>query len=119
VAIAMRPRFAGEARQAILAAMASNIRPKWVIVVEPDIEIHDSSEMEWAMCFRVQPNCDVFVIERTPVGPADPSIDDKVPLAERTSAVVGIDATRPFGKPFADAADVPGWKEIFVPELNQ
>ncbi len=119
VVIAMRPRFAGEARQAILAAMASNIRPKWVIVVEPDIEIHDSSEVEWAMCFRVRPDCDVFVIERTPVGPADPSIDDQVPPAERASAAVGIDATRPFGKPFADAADVPGWKEIFVPELNR
>ena len=34
----MRPRFAGEARQVILAAMSSNIRPKWVIVVDPDID---------------------------------------------------------------------------------
>ena len=71
------------------------------------------------MCFRVRPDCDVFVIEQTPAGPVDPSIDDKVPLAERTSAAVGIDATRPFGKSFADAADVDGWKEILVPELNQ
>src|SRR5262249_19149337 len=29
VVIAMQPRYAGEARQVILAAMASNIRPKW------------------------------------------------------------------------------------------
>ena len=35
--ISMQPRFAGEARQVILAAMSSNIRPKWTIVVEPDV----------------------------------------------------------------------------------
>src|SRR5580704_15126433 len=40
VVIGMAPRFAGEARQVILAAMASYIRPKWLIVVEPDIDVH-------------------------------------------------------------------------------
>src|SRR5215468_7253190 len=55
VVIAMQPRYAGEARQAILAAMASNIRPKWTIVVDPDIDVHSSTEVEWALAFRVQP----------------------------------------------------------------
>ena len=64
VVIAMAPRFAGEARQVILAAMASNIRPKWVVVVEPDIDVHNSAEVEWAMAFRVQPRKDVIVIDR-------------------------------------------------------
>jgi 2,5-furandicarboxylate decarboxylase 1 len=76
VVIAMAPRFAGEARQVILAAMASNIRPKWVIVVEPDIDVHNSAEVEWAMAFRVQPREDVIVIDSIPAGPSDPSIDD-------------------------------------------
>ena len=31
VVISMNQRFAGEARQVILAAMSSNIRPKWVV----------------------------------------------------------------------------------------
>jgi 2,5-furandicarboxylate decarboxylase 1 len=117
VVIAMKPRYAGEARQAIMAAMASNIRPKWVIAVEPDINIHDSAEVEWAMSFRVQPDHDVFVVPYTPAGPLDPSVDDTVALNARTSASVGIDATRPFGKTYPDVADVPGWEEFVVPEL--
>ena len=119
VVIAMRPRFAGEARQAILAAIASKIRPKWVVVVDPDINVHNSAEVEWAMCFRVRPDRDVFVIDQTPAGPLDPSVGDNVPLAARTSAAVGIDATRPFGEPFAEAADVPGWQDYVVPELDK
>jgi 4-hydroxy-3-polyprenylbenzoate decarboxylase/2,5-furandicarboxylate decarboxylase 1 len=117
VVIAMKQRFAGEARQAILATMASNIRPKWVVVVDPDINVFDSGEVEWAMSFRVQPDRDVFVIPQTPAGPLDPSVNGKVPLAARTSATVGIDATRPFGEPFPEVADVPGCQEYAVPEV--
>lgn len=117
VVIAMKQRFAGEARQAILATMASNIRPKWVVVVDPDINVFDSGEVEWAMSFRVQPDRDVFVINATPAGPLDPSVNGKVPLAARTSAMVGIDATRPFGETFPEVADVPGWQEYAVPEV--
>lgn len=118
VIIGMRPRFAGEARQAILAAMSSNIRPKWVIVVEPDINVHDPAEVEWAMSFRVRPDHDVYVIDRTPAGPADPAVGDTVTMTAPISSAVGIDATRPFGEKFADVADVPGWQNYRVPELT-
>ncbi len=118
VIISMRPRFAGEARQAILATMASNIRPKWVVIVEPDINIHDPSEVEWAMCFRVRPDRDVFVVDQTPAGPLDPSVETDMALASRMSASVGIDATRPLGEAFPDVADVPGWEDYSLPELD-
>jgi hypothetical protein len=55
VVIAMTPRYEGEARHAILAAMASNLHPKWVVVVDLDVDIRKSSEVEWAMSFRVKP----------------------------------------------------------------
>ena len=120
VVIAMAPRFAGEARQVILAAIASNIRPKWVIVVEPDIDVHNSAEVEWALAFRVQPREDAIVIDRIPSGPSDPSIDDPTkPRLLRTASAIGIDATRPFGKPFSEVADVPGWEDFDVPELDE
>src|SRR2546429_1959016 len=73
VVIAMNQRFAGEARQVILAAMASNIRPKWTIVVDPDIDVHSSSEVEWALAFRSQPQQDAIIVEQIPSGPSDPS----------------------------------------------
>jgi 4-hydroxy-3-polyprenylbenzoate decarboxylase/2,5-furandicarboxylate decarboxylase 1 len=118
--IAMRPRFAGEARQAILAAMSMNTRPKWVVVVDPDIDVHNPSEVEWAMCFRVQPTRDVFIVDQTPGGPADPShpLVDKVPPSQLLSSAVGIDATLPFGEHFPDVADVPGWREFVIPGLK-
>jgi 4-hydroxy-3-polyprenylbenzoate decarboxylase/2,5-furandicarboxylate decarboxylase 1 len=114
----MQPRFAGEARQAILAAMASNIRPKWVIAVEPDIDIYASDEVEWAMCFRVRPAQDVFVVDQLPAGPLDPSVGEAHATAARMSSAVGVDATRPFGETFPDVADVPGWQDYAVPELE-
>ena len=38
----------GEARQAILAAMGTNLRPKHVVVVDPDIDVNDPDQVEWA-----------------------------------------------------------------------
>jgi 4-hydroxy-3-polyprenylbenzoate decarboxylase/2,5-furandicarboxylate decarboxylase 1 len=118
VVIAMQPRYAGEARQLILAAMASNIRPKWTIIVDPDIDVHSSTEVEWALAFRVQPQRDVIVIENTPAGPSDPSVDLSKDRTMRISSCIGIDATRPFGEPFYDVADVPGWEDFPMPELD-
>ena len=107
-------------RQVILAAMSSNIRPKWTIVVDPDIDVHNSADVEWAMAFRVQPQQDVIVIDRIPSGPSDPSIDDPAkPRLMRTASAIGVDATRPFGKPFSEVADVPGWEDFEVPELDR
>ncbi len=119
VVISMRPRFAGEPRQVILSAIASNIRPKWVVIVDPDIDVHSSSEVEWAMAFRVQPRRDVMIIDDIPAGPSDPSIDEPSrPRPMRTASAIGIDATRPFGKPFSEVADVPGWQDFPMPELG-
>jgi len=120
VVISMQPRFAGEARQVILAAMASNIRPKWTIIVEPDIDVHSSAEVEWALAFRTQPQQDTIIVEQIPSGPSDPSIDEPTkPRPLRTASCIGIDATRPFGKPFSEVADVPGWEDFAVPELDE
>ena len=119
VVVSMEPRFKGEPRQVILAAMASNIRPKWVIVVDPDIDVHSSTDVEWAMAFRFQPHRDMVVQEGIPAGPSDPSIDDPKQMRPlRTGSAIGIDATRPFGQPYSEVADVPGWDEITVPELT-
>lgn len=112
VVIAMTPRYEGEARQAILAAMASNLHPKWVVVVDPDIDIRKSSEVEWAMSFRVKPREDVFVVDRTAAAPLDPYTDGGY------SSSVGIDATRPFGVEFPDVSEVPGWRDFDLPEIE-
>lgn len=113
VVIAMKPRYQGEARQAILAAMASNLHPKWVIAVDPDVDIRNSAEVEWAQSFRVKPREDVFVVERTAAAPLDPSTDGDL------SSSVGIDATIPVGVDFPEVADVPGWRDFALPEIDK
>lgn len=116
--ISMKPRYVGEARHAILAAMSSNIRPKWVVVVDPDIDVHDSTEVEWALSFRVQPASDVIIIDELPSGPVDPSAKGGDDHASKRMSAIGIDATRPFGVAFPDVADVPGWREYDFPEIK-
>src|SRR5581483_8844572 len=95
VVIEMEPRFAGEARQVILSMMLSNIRPKWTVIVDPDIDVHSSTEVEWAMAFRVQPARDVITVDNVPAGPSDPSVDLTRERTMRTASMIGIDATRP------------------------
>lgn len=136
VVIAMRPRYAGEARSAILAAMGSNMRPKTVIVVDPDIDVHDSGEVEWALAFRTQPARDAIIVDNLPGGALDPTADESLPPDQRTGSALGIDATYPYGtvikevgeicgpakaehgKEFVEVADVPGWREYDFPELD-
>lgn len=113
VVIAMTPRYEGEARHAILAAMASNLHPKWVVVVDLDIDIRKSSEVEWAQLFRVKPREDVFVVDRTATAPLDPYTDGGY------SSSVGIDATRPFGVEFPDVSEVPDWRSFDLPEIDK
>ncbi|MGE5674487.1 MAG: UbiD family decarboxylase [Mycobacterium leprae] len=117
--IAMKPRYAGEARHVALAAMSTNVRPKYVIVVEPDIDVFNSAEVEWALSFRSQPGNDAIIVDNLPAGPLDPSVGESKALAARTMSAIGIDATRPFGEPFSKVADVPGWQEFHLPELEK
>jgi 4-hydroxy-3-polyprenylbenzoate decarboxylase/2,5-furandicarboxylate decarboxylase 1 len=135
--MAMRPRFTGEARNAILAAMGSNVRPKTVIAVDPDIDVQSSEEVEWALAFRSQPARDVIIVDGLPGGPLDPTLDESLPPDRRTGSALGIDATYPYGtvvkvageacgpaqadhgKEFVEVADVPGWCEYDFPELGK
>jgi 2,5-furandicarboxylate decarboxylase 1 len=116
--LAIEQRFAGEARQAILAAMSSNTRPKWVIAVDPDIDVYDKTDVEWAMSFRVQPARDVFIVDNVAAGPSDPTVTAQKNRALRLNSTVGIDATKPFGQPFSKVADVPNWQNFDFPELD-
>lgn len=133
----MRPRFAGESRAAILSAISSNLRPKIVIAVDPDIDVHDSTQVEWATAFRIQPSRDVIVVDHLPAGPLDPSTDHTLPNDMQFGSALGIDATFPYGtvvkvggdvcgpavaehgREFLSVADIPGWREFDVPELRR
>jgi 4-hydroxy-3-polyprenylbenzoate decarboxylase/2,5-furandicarboxylate decarboxylase 1 len=142
IVIAMKQRYAGEARHAILTAIASSQRPKLVVVVDPDIDVRNPDQVEWAIAFRSQPARDVIIVGDLPGGTLDPSIDASLPLDRRTGSAMGIDATFPFGADeqkaadvpagevcgpavaeqgheFFKVADVPGWQDYDFPELQR
>jgi 4-hydroxy-3-polyprenylbenzoate decarboxylase/2,5-furandicarboxylate decarboxylase 1 len=136
IVFSIRPRFAGEARAAILAAMTTNLRPKTVIAVDPDIDVHDPDQVEWATAFRSQPARDTMIVDGLPGGPLDPTVDESLPNDQRLGSAMGIDATFPYGtvvklagdvcgpavaehgKEFLAVADIPGWREYDFPELR-
>ena len=142
IVIAMKQRYAGEARHAILTAIASSQRPKLVVVVDPDIDVRNPDQVEWAIAFRSQPARDVIIVDDLPGGTLDPSIDGSLPLDRRVGSAMGIDATFPFGADeqkaadvpageacgpavaeqgheFFKVADVPGWQDYDFPELQK
>ncbi|MFL5287461.1 MAG: UbiD family decarboxylase [Rhodopila sp.] len=142
IVISMKQRYAGEARHAILTAIASSQRPKLVVVVDPDIDVRNPDQVEWAIAFRSQPARDVIIIGDVPGGTLDPSIDGSIPLDRRVGSAMGIDATFPFGADeqkapdvpageacgpavaehgheFFKVADIPGWQDYDFPELQK
>ena len=123
VVIAMTKPDSFQVRQAMWGAWSIDpTAGKITVVVDDDIDIRDAFAVNWAIAFRVQPDRDVWVQEKTPAQPADPSVrpDQVDPLDPNKSwgSKLCIDATRK--KEFPPAAMPPAehlaivrerWKE--------
>lgn len=80
----------GDARQAALAAFASDKDLKHVVVVNEDVDIFDSDDVEWAVATRSQADEDVFIVSGAKGSPLETSHN-----LRGTTAKMGIDATYP------------------------
>jgi 2,5-furandicarboxylate decarboxylase 1 len=89
--IQLDQKYEGEARNAMFAAFASSTEIKHVVVVDPDIDIFDLQDVEWAIANRVQAARDVFIVPDAMGNKLDPS------SRNGTSDKMGIDATIPVG----------------------
>lgn len=78
----------GDAKNAIIAALAANPSLKGVIVVDEDIDIFSYEDIDYAIATRFQADKGFVVIS----GARGSSLD---PSAEETTAKWGIDATKP------------------------
>jgi len=87
----------GEAKHVIPIVLGVDHYLKLVIVVDDDIDVFDESEVLWAVATRMQADRDLVVISGSLGAMLDPSADER-----GVTAKLGIDATRPFGQPFAD-----------------
>jgi 2,5-furandicarboxylate decarboxylase 1 len=102
--IQIEPTMDGQATDALLSVLGSTfMNAKMVIAVDPDIDIHDPREIEYALATRVDPSRDVVIINNSRGWPFDPTARPVLEAGERTArsrfpAVVGrwgIDATKP------------------------
>lgn len=110
--VQMTPRSAGEAMNVIMAAFASHYDLKQVIVVDDDVDIHNPTEVEWAVSTRFQASRDLIVINESQGSKLDPSTDNGV------GSKLGLNATKP-----VDATEfrfkrikVPGQEDINLDE---
>ena len=78
-----------------------------MVVLDDDVDIFDHVQVLWAISTRVRPADDVIIVP----GYNTPALDPAYPQQEIGSAM-GIDATRPFGKPFADTPAFRGMENI-------
>ncbi|MGE0747883.1 MAG: UbiD family decarboxylase [Rhodospirillales bacterium] len=92
VRISMRPRYPGEARNAIAAAFGSTADAKHVFVVDDDIDVFSHDQMDWALATRFQADRDLVVSSGYRAVPLDPSLG-----GARTGAKAGFDLTMPPG----------------------
>jgi len=99
-------KHGGEAKNVIFAALTSSTEVKHVTVVNPDIDIFDMQDVEWAIANRVQAARDVFIVPDAMGNQLDPSSRAGV------SDKMGIDATIPMG------GDMARYEKIRIPGID-
>ena len=96
--VKMKKTAQGEPQQAIMAALGTEFYTKYVIVVDEDVDIFDMSDVMWAISTRVRAEQDIVFIPGCKGAILDPTSDPET----FTVTKMGIDATRPVGKDFAE-----------------
>jgi 2,5-furandicarboxylate decarboxylase 1 len=101
--ISMKKIADGEPQTAIMAALGTEFYTKHVIVVDDDVDIFDTNDVMWAVATRVRPDKDIFFIPGAKGAILDPTSDPDT----FTVTKMGIDATRPAGRDFAERLVIP------------
>ena len=115
--VAIKQSRPGEAKHVIPIVLGVDHYLKLVIVVDDDIDVFDESDVLWAVATRMQADRDLVVIAGSLGAMLDPSADER-----GLTAKLGIDATRPFGQPFAEklvmSPDRMAWARALVDRLG-
>ncbi|MGM5024102.1 UbiD family decarboxylase [Tardiphaga sp. 367_B4_N1_1] len=86
----------GEPKNIIMCAFGAHYDVKQVVVVDPDVDISDPNEIEWAIATRFQADRDLLIVSGAQGSKLDPSADKGI------SAKMGLDATIPADAPELD-----------------
>jgi 4-hydroxy-3-polyprenylbenzoate decarboxylase len=88
--VSVKKRYPGQARKVMMGlwGMGQLSLTKILVVVDPDIDVHNMREVLWAITTRADPKRDTMIIDNTPTDTLDPAS----PLPNLGSKM-GIDAT--------------------------
>lgn len=91
VVVSIKKRYPGHARKVMFSIWGTGqlMFSKIVVVVDPDIDVHDRKQVIWAMSTRIDPARDVLIIPRTHTD----TLDHASPMINFGSKM-GIDATK-------------------------
>jgi 2,5-furandicarboxylate decarboxylase 1 len=111
--VKMKKTQEGQGKNVILGAFAGSFDLKHVIVVDEDVNIHDPTEVEWAVATRFQADRDLVIVPESQGSKLDPSNRDGV------GAKMGLDATKPLAaaEMVFKRIRVPGEEAIEVAEI--
>ncbi len=96
--ISMKKTAEGQPRQAIMAALGTEFYVKTIVVVDEDVDIFNLSDVMWAVITRTRADDDIVYIPGAMGAILDPTSDPET----HTLTKVGIDATKPAGRDFAE-----------------
>jgi 2,5-furandicarboxylate decarboxylase 1 len=96
--ISMKKTADGEPQMAMMATFGTELYTKQVIVVDDDVDIFDMNDVMWALATRVRAEKDIVLIPGAKGAVLDPISDPET----FTLTKMGIDATRPLGRDFAE-----------------
>jgi UbiD family decarboxylase len=96
--VSMKKTADGEPQMAVMATLGTELYTKYVIVVDDDVDIFDMNDIMWAIATRVRAEKDIFFIPGAKGAILDPTSD----ADNFTVTKMGIDATRPSGRDFAE-----------------
>jgi len=88
--VSVRKRYPGQAKKVMMGlwGMGQLSLTKILVAVDPDIDVHNTREVLWAITTRADPKRDTMIIDNTPTDTLDPAS----PLPNLGSKM-GIDAT--------------------------
>ena len=101
VAVAIRQRYSGHARQVghgVLATRDGGRDTRMIVVVDDDIDITNINEVLWAVASRWEPKRQSEIVE-VPASDLNPTITPEQRAAnDMVSSCIIIDACRPYGR---------------------
>jgi UbiD family decarboxylase len=86
--VSIEQRAPGQAKNALLAVLGTDLYMKRVVVVDHDVDIFDDRQMTWALATRCQPDRDILIVSHARGSDLDPSTKE-----DGYTGKWGVDAT--------------------------